>query len=418
MRRLLALLVLAYGCNSVMAQSSYVVLYNFGQFSGDGVGPGGGLVSDALGNLYGITIGGGAYCQSIGGCGTAYKLSPSAGGSWTETILYNFCTTGNPATCPDGSVPDAGLVMDKSGNLYGTTGSGGGSESGVVFRLSPPQGGAGSWTETVLWNFALNEKNNGYRPGFGKLNVDTVGNLYGTTQSGGAKNKGIVFELSPVGDGTYAFSILHSFSGPDGADPQYGVAIDNAGNLYGTTEEGGKSNTNCSGQCGLVYELSLSSGKWKETVLYEFDGVKGGNPVSPISIDSTGSLYGTLISGGNGTCTFGGCGGVFKLVPKTGGGGNAYIFLFNGQNGGSPMGGVLVQPLGNMLYGTTTNGAGNVFSMRGKTETVLYKFCSQPNCADGRMPATGTLIEHVGVAYGATLSGGLNNGGVVYGLTK
>ena len=413
MKVLLASVVLVCLCGLAFAEPSYTVLYNFGSFPGDGVSPAGGLVSDAAGNLYGITIGGGAYCQDIGGCGTAYELSPSGGGM--ETVLYSFCTTGNQLTCPDGSVPDAGLMMDKSGNLYGTTDSGGTGGAGVVFRLSPPQGGSGNWSESVLWNFSENSKKNGFRPGFGKLNVDIGGNLYGTTQSGGASNKGIVYQLA-AGGGTYTFSILHSFSGPDGADPQYGVGIDNVGNLYGTTDEGGKSNTNCAGQCGLVYELTLSSGTWKERVLYEFNGGNGGNPVSPISIDTAGNLYGTLVTGGIGSCAFGGCGGVFKLVPKTGGSGNAYTFLFNGQNGGAPMGGVLV-PLGGVVYGTTTNLGGNVFSLRGKSETVLYTFCSLPGCADGAKPATGTLIEHGGALYGATFSGGLNNSGVVYVVT-
>jgi uncharacterized repeat protein (TIGR03803 family) len=419
MKRFLAPVILISLCGFAFAQSTYTVLYNFGAYTGDGAEPAGGLLSDAAGNLYGVTASGGAYCASQGGCGTVYELSPANGGIWTETILYNFCPTEDPPFCLDGSVPFAGLVADRSGNLYGTTLFSGTSASGVVYRLSPPTSKGGTWTETVLWNFALNKKNNGYGPGDGKLNIDAVGNIYGTTTAGGAKNKGIVFELSPVGDGTYIFSILHSFSGPDGADPQYGVAIDSAGNLYGTTEEGGKSNANCIGQCGLVYKLSQFNGTWKETVLYGFNGTNGANPISPISIDVAGNLFGTFYDAGeDGTCDSVSCGGVFKLVPKVGGGGKAYTFLFDGQNGGAPQTGVLVPPPSDVLYGTTTNGPGNVFSIRGKTETVLYQFCSLPNCTDGSFPAFGTLIEHAGVLYGAAELHGLYGFGVVYSITK
>jgi uncharacterized repeat protein (TIGR03803 family) len=126
-----ALLILAHLCSLSAAQTE-TVLYNFGAYSGDGVAPTGGLIADASGNLYGTTIGGGAYCQSIGGCGTVYQLSPSAGGVWTETILYNFCTTGDQNTCPDGALPNAGLTSDGSGNLYGTTTSGGTAQKGGV----------------------------------------------------------------------------------------------------------------------------------------------------------------------------------------------------------------------------------------------------------------------------------------------
>ena len=410
------LLILAHLCGLSVAQSTEAVLYNFGAYPGDGMNPNGGLVADQAGNLYGVTSGGGAHCQSQGGCGTVYELSPASGGNWTETILYSFCPTEDPPVCPDGSVPGAGLIMASSGNLYGTTDFGGSGEYGTVFQLSPPQNGVGSWTENVLWNFAANKKNNGYRVGLGKLNMDTAGNLYGTTQSGGAQNKGIVFQLSPAGNGTFTFSILHSFSGPDGADPQYGVAIDNAGNLYGTTEEGGKSNSICSTQCGLVYELSQLAGKWKEKVLYEFNGTNGANPISPISIDTSGSLYGTFVAGGQGSCLFFGCGGAFKLVPGGAGQGKAYTFFFNGQSGGSPMGGLLVAR--GQVFGTTAIGAGNVFTLRGESLTVLYQFCSLPNCTDGRQPSTGTLLELHRTLYGVTNGGGLyNNSGVLYSIT-
>ena len=402
-------------CVFAIAQSTETVLYNFGAYSTDAAFPQGGLISDADGNLYGVTAAGGQNCVSQGGCGTVYELSPSAGGTWTETILYNFCPSGNP--CADGDAPEAGLVRDASGNFYGTTSGGGTGKWGTVFRLSPPAGGEGGWTETVLWNFAINVKNNGYNVGYGKLNIDAAGNLYGSTQEGGAANKGIVFRLSPAGNGTYNFSILRSFSGDDGADPQYGVAIDAAGNLYGTTEEGGITNENCGdgGACGLVYELSLINGVWAETVLYKFNGSAGSNPFSPISFDQNGNLYGTLSRGVGSPGCSPYCGGVFKLSPKQGGGGTKATFLFNGQDGEEPLSGVLVS--GDALYGTTYGGP-NAFSIKGDQETVLYQFCSLSECTDGNEPSMGTLIEHNGLLYGVTGTGGENSAGVIYSLTK
>lgn len=228
-------------CGFASSQVTETVLYNFGANPTDGIYPYGGLLFDSSGNIFGVTSVGGAYCSDIGGCGTIYKLSPSVSGEWTETILYNFCRTGNPTSCADGSYPLAGLIMDATGSLYGTTSEGGSAGIGTVFRLSPPSVQGESWSETVLWNFSL-DPGNGRGPSYGKLNMDDLGNLYGTTFNGGSKNAGTVYELSPQSDGTYAFSILHSFSGPDGATPEYGITFDNAGNLYGTTTQGGREN--------------------------------------------------------------------------------------------------------------------------------------------------------------------------------
>jgi uncharacterized repeat protein (TIGR03803 family) len=248
MKFFLAFAIVACVIGTAFGQTE-TVLYSFGAFPADGIGPTGGLLFDSAGNIYGTTNGGGPYCGSDGGCGTVYELSPTSGGGWTETILHNFCSTGDQFTCLDGSHPFAGLIMDETGNLYGTTPTGGTGEWGTVFRLSPPSSGNGNWTETVLWNFEM-ASDNGYLPGYGKLNMDAKGNIYGTTTRGGTKNLGAVFELSPLGNGTYSFAILHSFSGPDGAVPQYGVAIDGSGNLYGTTENGGSGKATCTDVVG------------------------------------------------------------------------------------------------------------------------------------------------------------------------
>jgi uncharacterized repeat protein (TIGR03803 family) len=402
-------------CAFSSAQSTESVLYSFGG-APDGGYPSGGLLFDAPGNVYGTTVLGGNHCLSQQGCGTVYELSPSLDG-YSETILYSFCTTDDPYTCPDGAEPWGGLVSDSSGNLYGAT-SLGGRGYGTVFELSPPIVQGGAWTESVLWEFG-NTKGDGRGPFQGKLNWDTAGNLYGTTSAGGAYRRGTVFELSPKPGGGWAEAVLFSFSGADGADPFYGVAIDAAGNLYGTTNGGGikSSHSYCQDGCGTVFELMPSANGWTEQLLYRPTGAGGARPNSNISADASGNLYGTLEYGGDqGQCyAQSGCGGVFKLVPKAGGGGTRYSFLFNGQNGGNPWAGVLVD--GDAVFGTTSWGD-NVFEIKGRTESVLYQFCSQPNCTDGTEPLAGALVSRDGVLYGVTAAGGEFNNGVVYSVTK
>jgi uncharacterized repeat protein (TIGR03803 family) len=400
-----------------MGQASESVLYSFGSNSTDGTYPIGGLLFDSAGNLYGTTTGGGQYCHSSGyyGCGTVYKLSPSATG-WNETVLYNFCTTGNENSCPDGAQPQDGLIFDAVGNLYGTTESGGATGFGTVFELSPPSLPGAQWTETVLWTFGGQKKGDGAYPSDGKLNWDKHGNLYGTTIVGGKENLGTVFELS-ASSGEWNESVLHSFDGADGNFPWFGVAIDQSGNLYGTTNIGGIVNTYsvCASGCGLVYQLKPSNHGWTETVLYKFDGNDGARPYSPISIDQSGNLYGTFEYGGNSVGCEYGCGGVFKLSPNGTGGLTKYSFDFDGQNGSNPESGVLVDNASGALFGTT---GGEVYLIQGKKETVLYQFCSQPYCTDGESPQGGTLISRGNALYGVTVDGGANQEGVVFSISK
>ncbi len=203
------------------------VVHNFGQGDFDGVESFAGLVQDAAGNLYGTTNQGGIQTQ-----GTVFELSPRVGGGWSETVLHSF---GNGTA---GKYPYAGLIFDSAGDLYGTTANGGihvgGScylGCGAVFELSPREGGG--WTETVLHSFGSGT--DGARPEAGLI-FDSAGNLYGTTTAGGIHHAGTVFELSPRQGGGYTETVLHSFgNGTDGQYPYAGLLFDAAGNLYGTT---------------------------------------------------------------------------------------------------------------------------------------------------------------------------------------
>jgi uncharacterized repeat protein (TIGR03803 family) len=313
-------------------------------------------------------------------------------------------------------------MMDANHNLYGMTQGGGNAGLGVVFRLSPPSVSGEAWTQTVLWTFSRSP-NNGQGPGNGSsLILDNSGNIYGTTGGGGIHNLGTVYELSPQSDGTYSFLILHSFSGSDGIQPLNGVTFDKAGNLYGSASGGGRGKSICQEGCGLVFELSPSGGTWEETILVEFDGVVGAYPNSPVSIDELGNLYGTFTEGRVGTCyPTGSCGGVYKIVPVSK---RKYVFdLASPMNASDPESGVAIGS-GNVLYGTEgIADAGQVYMLQGTQETILYNFCSLANCADGLIPTPGTIVIHNGSLYGATIQGGAfslggDGGGVVYSITK
>jgi len=305
-------LTLAASAWAIDTQSS---IYTF-QSRTDGATPMSGVIADGAGNLYGTTTAGGGACTAITkkGCGTVFELSPASGGTWTETILHAF--TGGTS---DGYSPQ-GLVFDASGNLYGITGAGGtgtvcigGAGCGVIYELSPSSGG--TWTETILYNFTGGIDGN--EP-WGSLAIDASGNLYGVTRAGGANLDGNVFELSPGSSG-WTFTTLHSFATTGGYEPDSGVTLDAAGNLYGTTLRGGDETGTwgCSSGCGVVYRLSDSSTGWRYSQIYVFHGPGGYEPVSGVALDSTGNLYGTTFAGGTPTCC--GFGVVFKLAPTTAG---------------------------------------------------------------------------------------------------
>jgi uncharacterized repeat protein (TIGR03803 family) len=247
------------------------VLYQFGGVS-DGNYPGGDLLFDTSGNIYGTTQSGGYECEDTVYCGVVYELTPHGGG-WSESILYEF-TNGNVA------IPLAGVVSDQVGNLYGTTYNG----SGAVFELM--RSGSG-WTEQTLHFFGA--PGDGYAPAEGVI-FDPSGHLYGTTQGGGANGVGTVFEMLHIGGG-WTDRVLYSLTG-NGAPGA--LLRDASGNLYSTACGGGIHNS------GSVFMLTPSGGAWTETDLYDFTGGDDGScPVGNVVLDARGNIYGTTEAGGS-----------------------------------------------------------------------------------------------------------------------
>jgi uncharacterized repeat protein (TIGR03803 family) len=429
----------------VAAQES--VLHSFNHNGTDGYGSTAGLIFDPAGNLYGTTTGGGTSGGCLAtGCGTVFELTPNGSGGWTETVLYSFCSQAN---CTDGGLPSAGLVRDAAGNLYGTTEQGGTNGYGTAFELTP--NGSGGWTENVLHSFN-NNGSDGNRPS-GTLTFDTAGNLYGTTQFGGAGCSpggcGTVFELSPSQGGGWTEQVLYSFAGGnygDGASPVAGLTLA-AGNLYGTTTGGGVVGPG-GGDGGTVFELSPSQGGgWTEKVVYNFcsqDGPygrcqDGADPDTNLIFDSAGNLYGTTLSGG-GTpiCLLFGCGTAFELSPNGSGGWTEQVLYdfcsqTNCADGYNPPAGLIFDASGN-LYSTTEyggymggycagDGCGVVFELSpgqrgGWTETVLYSFNWNGNNTDAAIPLAGLIFDPDGNLYGTTYNGGTYSFGTAFELGK
>lgn len=334
-----------YGTSSVTIPASLGIVFELSPPSGngawtetilwaftggdDGDNPYSGLLLDSKGNLYGTAAYGGFRDGDLcfSGCGTVFELSPPTqqGGSWTETTLYQFKGS------TDGAGPKGSLIFDPAGNLYGTTQNGGQTYvcCGTAFKLSPPSPPGGTWTETVLHDFEGG--NDGETP-LAALYRDAKGNLYGTTQDGGAASgNGTIFRLSPEPNGSWKEDILYAFLGTtDGATP-YDPLIEVNGALYGTAAFGGNLTDcyefNVPVGCGTVYELSLGAdGKVNFNVLYAFQGTTDGLfPTAGLVADPKGNLYGATVYGGdlnNQICDdvefYLGCGVVFELSPQSG----------------------------------------------------------------------------------------------------
>jgi uncharacterized repeat protein (TIGR03803 family) len=386
----------------------------------DGGSPQSSLILDSSGNLYGTAPYGGNINQACEDeCGIVFRLTPEAGGTWSETVLYKFCTLSN---CADGSTPYAGLIFDDSGNPYGTTSSGGVQTCyygcGVAFKLTP--GSGGTWTEDVLYSFCLQSNcADGAQPS-GGLVLDPAGNLYGTT-FGGGYNDGSVFELKRGTHGAWAEDVLYKFCStthcPDGEFPGADLLIDGTGRLYGTTGSGGHQ---CS--CGTVFQLDANGhGKWNEKVVHRFvnESEGGSLPTAALISDAAGNLYGTASQGGasGAACGGHGCGSAFELIPDGHGHWTRKVlhnFQDNGVDGYAPMAALLFDKAGN-LYGTTFNGGNNsngtVFELTPGAkekwnEKVLYSFCTSTYCPDGALPRASLISDASGNLYGTTSYGG------------
>jgi uncharacterized repeat protein (TIGR03803 family) len=364
--------------------------------------------------------------------------------TYKESVLYSF------AGAPDGANPYAGLILDAKGNLYGTTQGGGADGYGTVFKYDPT-----TKKETVLYSFT--GAPDGAGP-FAGLIFNAKGNLYGTTQGGGASGDGTVFKYDPT---TKKETVLYSFTGaPDGAGPYAGLILDAKGNFWGTTSGDGADGY------GTVFKYDPTTKK--ETVLYSFTGAPdgGAGPYASLIPGANGNLYGTTAQGG-----INDVGTVFKYDPTTknetvlhsftggadgalplysglildakgnfwgttvGGGADGYgtvfkydpttkkeavLYGFTGApDGATPVRGVILDANGN-FYGTTTvggtSGDGTVFKYdpRTKKETVLYNFTGAP---DGSTPVGDLILDASGNLYGTTSQGGASNDGTVFKLT-
>lgn len=286
------------GCGVVykLTQSSgtwsETVLYNFTS-GDDGFGPGGGVVFDKTGNLYGTTPDGGAYSY-----GVVYQLSPNDG-QWEQTVIHAF--TGSD----DGGVGSLGLLLvDAGDNLYGLTELGGKYDNGVAFKLSSA---GGSWKYSALYAFQ-GTPDAGFP--YGGLIFDSAGNLYGTTYFGGSSGLGTAFKVGPAPNALLGWkdSVLYSFQGgTDASFPTSTLVFDLAGNLYGTSSAGG--NPSC--DCGTIFKLAPTSGGWTESVLHSFGSSgDGAYPTYGVTPDGRGNYFGVTPVGG----TYG-QGVIFEITP-------------------------------------------------------------------------------------------------------
>jgi len=374
------------------AASKYKILHAFGKGK-DGGGVFAGVTFDGKGNLYGTTWGGGAY-----GEGTVFELTSGSGGKWSERILHSFCQGGSH--CADGSLPASTPAFDPAGNFYGTSNI-------ASFELSPNRETGSGWSFSVIYENA----------GSSSFTIDGAGNLYG---AGNAFSQGgSVWELTP-GSGGWGLNELHIFCSWHHCDDGMGApappVFDAAGNLYGTTKEGGVHNA------GVAFELEYTAGAWKEHVLHSFPAFQGDGYTiyAGVVLDSNGNIYGTTAQGGDNEA-----GTVFRLSPQQNGQWKEtilYDFPNGSPDGEGPAAGLVFDNAGN-LYGTTTAGGdicscGVVFKLAPESGqwkyTVLHRFTG----ADGWVPQASLIFDggykHL---YGTTTEGGPGNYGVVFEIT-
>jgi uncharacterized repeat protein (TIGR03803 family) len=401
----------------------------------DGKAPYAGLIMDSAGNIFGTASSGGAHNG-----GVVFELVPNAGKTnYAEKVLYSFCAK---AKCADGQTPDAGLTVDSSGDLFGTTFAGGANcqsgdpiGCGTVFKLTRPAAGQTKWTEKVLYSFcAAANCADGSFP-HAVLVMDGAGNLFGTTFNGGVNCQsaivpgcGTVFEMVlNKATGKYAEKVLYKFcSELDCADGQYPtgtLAMDVSGDLYGAASNGGANNA------GVAFKLVANGAKthWTEKVIHDFCAkakcADGQYPYGGLIMDGSGKLFGTTIIGGAN-----GAGTAFELTPNAAGSKFTekvlYSFCAKADcvDGVGPQAGLMMDGAGN-LFGTTSSGgahsnSGTAFKLVPNadktkyTENVVHSFCAMANCADGAIPLSSLIADGSGNLFGTTSGGGAFNGSV------
>jgi uncharacterized repeat protein (TIGR03803 family) len=395
------MIVLALG--SAAFAGTEKTLHSFKDATGNG--PSNGVIFDAAANLYGTAFQGGSKaCNNFEfGCGVVFEMSPKANGTWSYNVIYEF--TGGA----DGLHPSTQLVFDAAGNLYGATHGPVDSRTsyGTVYELSP--NGDGTWKFSLLYTFPGG--NGGGQPDW--LVIDGSGNLYGTAQEGGSYGQGIAFELSPSASGIWKFSLVHTFTGCQDGGLPWGLAFDAKGNLYGTSLDGG---LKCSPSIGgTIFELIPNSGGgWHESVLDSFDdGPSGGSPGSLI-FDTAGNLYGVSSEGGKNGCgvvfklTPGSNGKWSETVLHNFNGQNGYYpqSLVFGSGG---------QLYGSTQHSHVDFGL--VFEMAnqaGAPENIVYQFTGG---TDGYEPLGPIILDQAGNIYGTTGNGGAYGMGAVFEIT-
>jgi uncharacterized repeat protein (TIGR03803 family) len=386
-------------CQSAQAQT-FSVIHAFTGGS-DGYDPYAGVTIDRGGHLYGTTS------EQAGEGGTVFEMKP-VNGNWSFSTIFNFDIT-------DGWIPFGRVVFGPGGSMFGTTWEGGNTQNcfefgcGVVYNIRPPRTACNTsncpWNGTAILSF--DGEAGGGNPNLVDPVFDAAGNLYGTATTGGTSGIGVVFKLTRS-DGVWTETVIHNFSGPDGALPYSGVIFDQAGNLYGTTGEGGQFDL------GTVYRLSPSGSGWILTTLYSFRGTRDGErPAATLVFDGAGNLYGATMTGGSG-----GGGTVFRLSPSGGGWSFSVLYSFTGHVSNESYPGVYnalaLDAAGNLYgadYADTPNGYGSIFKLAlsngSWTYSSLHDFTGG---SDGANPIGGVNFDANGNLYGTTLGGGMQGG--------
>ncbi|HEX4862066.1 MAG TPA: choice-of-anchor tandem repeat GloVer-containing protein [Rhizomicrobium sp.] len=390
----------------------------------DGDTPIQGLTMDAAGNLYGATFQGG-----FQNSGVVFELTPVGDGTWKSHRLYSFCAQSD---CTDGSNPESGVILDTSGDVYGTTAFGGAQNCGIAYELIP-NAARTKWKEKNLFDFCTHAgQADGEMPGGRGLTYagaasgalyDGTSPLYGITQfggnglqNGGNIGYGVAFALTPKGR-KWKETILRTFCSEDGStctdggDPFASLLADASGNLYGTLVTGGANGG------GVAYEIA--AGTHAYTVLYDFcaqaNCTDGKNPRAELVFDGTGALIGNTSTGGANNF-----GAVYKIVPNGADSQESVLYSFcNGSgcpDGAAPISAVALGSSGE-LYGTALAGGfgeGVIYELSGGTEKVLYNFCSKAICKDGLMPSGGILLDTTGDLLFETEQGGTHSHGAAF----